>query len=105
MLVGVSQLRLLVSVPSKRMRSRPLELPWLPSTLLPAPAPRPRIMLKRRIAGCGWRDSAGLARPLFLTGLPVRVSDPGGTLLGLDRLMPYVPAPALGLPVMTPVRW
>src|SRR5881396_1435623 len=60
MLVGVSQLRLLVSVPSKRMRSRPLELPWLPSTLLPVPAPRPWIMLNRRIAGCGWRESAGL---------------------------------------------
>src|SRR5438552_1325373 len=95
MLVGVSQRRLLVSVPSKRMRSRPLELPWLPSTLLPAPAPRPRFMLKRRIAGCGWRESAGLARPLFLTVLPVRVSDPGVTLLGLERLMPYVPAPSL----------
>src|SRR5438128_2909238 len=104
MLVGVSQLRLLVSVPSKRMRSRPLELPWLPSTLLPAPAPRPRFMLKRRIAGCGWRESAGLARPLFLTVLPVRVSDPGVTLLGLERLMPYVPAPSMVLLVMTTVR-
>src|SRR2546430_8804951 len=104
MLVGLSQRRLLVSVPSKPMRSRPLELPWLPSTLLPVPAPRPRVMLKRRIAGCGWRESAGLARPLFLTVLPVRVSDPGVTLLGLDRLMPYVPAPSMVLPVMTTVR-
>src|SRR2546430_15898910 len=86
------------------MRSRPLELPWLPSTLLPVPAPRPRVMLKRRIAGCGWRESAGLARPLFLTVLPVRGSDPGVTLLGLDWLRPYVPAPSMVLPVMTTDR-
>ena len=61
-------------------------------------------MLNRRIAGCGWRESAGLARPLFLTVLPVRVSDPGVTLLGLERLMPYVPAPSMVLLVMTTVR-
>src|SRR3989454_617590 len=99
MLLGESQLRLLVSVPSKPMRSRPLELPWLPSTLLPVPAPRPRVMLKRRIAGCGWRESAGVARPLFLTVLPVRVSDPGVAVLGLDRLMPDVAAPWLVAPL------
>src|SRR3982074_564019 len=86
------------------MRSRPLELPWLPSTLLPAPAPSPRVMLKRRIAGCGWRESAGVARPLFLTVLPVGGSGPGAPLLGLDRLMPYVPAPSTVLFVMTTVR-
>ena len=93
----MTQVALLVSVPSNAMASRPLELPWLPSTPV---EPNAAIMEISRTAGCGWRESARLAAPLFLTVFPVNVNVAGETLLGLNRLMPKVPAPSMVLLVM-----
>jgi len=49
LLLGVIQKALLVSLPSRAMRSRPFESPWLPSTF--EPEPRPAVMPLRRMAG------------------------------------------------------